>query len=98
MTLKILLLDNTLSLNGAAYTYKVTGLQVTKLCQRDQHDPQCGSVKIYGAEGDFNYRTPLAGLDVHGAAAFNHAIYTSFVGAPCYKRRNTGRRLHHHGR
>jgi len=81
---KSLLLDNTLSLNGAAYTYKVTGLQVTNFVNATSTIRNAGAVKIYGAEGDFNYRTPLAGLDVHGAAAFNHAIYTSFAGAPCY--------------
>jgi iron complex outermembrane recepter protein len=81
---KTLLLDNTLALNGAVYQYKVTGLQVTSFTNSTSTIRNAGGVKITGAEGDFNYKTPLTGLDVHGAAAFNHAIYTSFLGAPCY--------------
>lgn len=81
---KSLLLDNTLALNGAAYQYKMTGLQLTEFTNATSTIRNAGAAKIYGAEGDFNYKTPLQGLDLHGTAAYNHADYTSFPAAACY--------------
>jgi iron complex outermembrane receptor protein len=81
---KSLLLDRTLAVNGAAYTYKVTGLQVTDFTNATSTIRNAGAVKISGLEADANYKTPIQGLDIHGAASYNQAKYTSFVGAPCY--------------
>jgi len=81
---KSLLFSNTLSVNGAVYQYKVTGLQLTEFTNATNTIRNAGAAKITGAEGDFNYKTPIEGLDLHGAAAYNDGIYTSFPGAACY--------------
>ena len=81
---KSLLFNGTLSLNAAAYEYKVTDLQVTNFTNATSTIRNAGAVKIDGAEGDFTYKTPLEGFTVHGAAAYNKGKYTSFPGAPCY--------------
>jgi iron complex outermembrane recepter protein len=81
---KSLLLDGNLSLNGAAYTYKVKDLQVTNFVNATNSLVNAGGVKIDGVEADFNFRTPIQGLSIHGAAAYNKGKYTSFPNAPCY--------------
>jgi iron complex outermembrane recepter protein len=81
---KTVLLDGNLALNAAAYQYKVTGLQVTNFENATSTIRNAGAVKITGVETDANYRTPLPGLSVHGAAAYNHGVYDSFPAAPCY--------------
>ena len=81
---KSLLFDNTLAVNAAAYDYKMTGLQLTEFTNATSTIRNAGSAKIYGAEGDFNYKTPLQGMDLHGTVAYNHADYTSFPAAACY--------------
>ena len=86
---KSLLFDGTLSVNAAAYEYKVTDLQVTNFTNATSTIKNAGAVKIDGAEGDFNWKTPLEGLNMHGAVAYNNGKYTSFVGAPCYNGETT---------
>jgi iron complex outermembrane receptor protein len=81
---KSLLLDGTLAVNAAAYSYKVTDLQVTNFVNATNTIRNAGAVKIDGVEADFNYKTPLEGFGLHGAVAYNKGKYTSFVGAPCY--------------
>lgn len=78
------LLDRSLRLNAAAYTYKVKDLQVTGFQDATATINNAGAVKIKGAEFDFNYRTPLEGLSFNGAVAYNDGKYTSFPNAPCY--------------
>lgn len=78
------LFDGALAVNGAAYMYKITGLQLTNFQNSTSTIRNAGAAKIRGLEGDFNYRTPLNGLGLHGAAAYNHGIYDSFDSAPCY--------------
>lgn len=81
---KTLLFDDALALNAAAYQYKVTGLQVSNFTNATNTIRNAAGVKIKGAEGDFTYQTPLEGLSLHGAAAYNDGIYSSFPAAPCY--------------
>jgi iron complex outermembrane receptor protein len=82
--IKSVLFNDTLAVNAAAYRYKVTGLQVTNFENATSTIRNAGAVKITGLEADFNYRMPLPGLQVHGAAAYNHGTYDSFPAAPCY--------------
>lgn len=81
---KAALLDHSLFLNAAIYTYKVKGLQVTNFTNTTSTIRNAGAASAKGAEADFNYRTPITGLAIHGAVAYNHAKYTSFPAAPCY--------------
>nr|WP_176392390.1 TonB-dependent receptor [Sphingomonas sp. CDS-1] len=82
--LKAALFNRTLRVNMAAYTYKVSDLQVVNFTNASSTIRNAASTKIKGAEMDFNYRTPLDGLSVHGAAAYNRGRYSSFPNAPCY--------------
>ena len=82
--MKALTFDNTLRVNLAAYTYKVKDLQVTNFTNATSTIRNAGAVRIKGIEGDLSYRTPLKGLTINGAAAYNKGKYTSFPGAPCY--------------
>jgi iron complex outermembrane receptor protein len=81
---KALVADGRLRINAAAYTYKVADLQVTNYTNATNTIRNAGAVKIQGVEMDFNYRTPLDGLTLNGAASYNKGKYTSFPGAPCY--------------
>jgi iron complex outermembrane receptor protein len=82
---KALLLDDTLRLNMAAYNYKVKGLQITNYVNATATIRNAGDAKIKGVEFDFNYRTPLQGLSINGAIAYNDAKYGKLgVGGPCY--------------
>jgi len=81
---KLLTLGNALRINAAAYTYKVSDLQVTNFTNATATIRNAGAVSIKGFEFDFAYKTPLEGLSLNGAAAYNHGKYTSFPGAPCY--------------
>lgn len=82
--LKAALLDRTLRLNFAAYSYRVNDLQVVNFTNASSTIRNAASTKIKGVEFDFNYRTPLDGLSLHGAAAYNKARYAAFANAPCY--------------
>jgi iron complex outermembrane receptor protein len=81
---KALTLDRTLRLNLAAYTYKVKDLQVTNFTNATSTIRNAGAVSIKGVEADFSYTTPLEGLSISGAVAYNKGKYTSFPAAPCY--------------
>ena len=82
--MKSLLVDETLSLNLAAYTYKGTGMQVTNFQNATSTIHNAAEATFKGVEGDFNYKTMITGLSLHGAAAYNQAKYNSFPNAPCY--------------
>ncbi len=81
---KALLAENALRLNFAAYSYKMAGLQLSNFTNATSTIRNAGSAKVEGAEFDFNYKTPLEGLVINGAAAYNKAKYTENLGAPCY--------------
>lgn len=78
-------LDNgNLLINAAAYSYRIKDLQVVNFTNATSTIRNAATSKVEGAELDFTYRTPVAGLTINGAAAYNKATYTSFPGAPCY--------------
>jgi iron complex outermembrane receptor protein len=81
---KAALFNRTLRINMAAYTYKVSDLQVVNFTNASSTIRNAASTKIKGVEMDFNYRTPLDGLTIHGAAAYNRGRYSAFANAPCY--------------
>lgn len=82
--IKARVLSGDLLLNAAAYTYKIDDLQVVNFTNATSTIRNAAASKIEGVEADFTYRTPLDGLTINGAAAYNKAKYTSFPGAPCY--------------
>jgi iron complex outermembrane receptor protein len=84
---KVNTLQGKLRLNLAAYSYKISGLQVTVNLPGPptiQLVNNAASARSKGVEGDFNLQTPLNGLSVHGTIAYNDAHYSSFTGSPCY--------------
>lgn len=85
---KWLMLEDTLSLNVAAYSYEYTDLQVA--------GPEGDSVENLvfrvrnaagatseGVEVDFTWAAPPEGLTLRGAVAYNDAKYDSFI-TQCY--------------
>lgn len=81
---KALLLDNSLRINASLYSYKMKGLQLTGYKNVTSTIRNVGGGTVKGFEVDFSYRTPLEGLSLNGAFAYNRAKYSSFAGAPCY--------------
>jgi iron complex outermembrane receptor protein len=78
-------LDGALHANLAFYDYRVRGLQVNATVAGTLSELRnAGAVHLYGAEFDASYRTPVPGLSLHGAAAYNHARYTAYI-ASCYR-------------
>ncbi|MEA3003195.1 MAG: iron complex outerrane recepter protein [Sphingomonadales bacterium] len=85
---KALLLDGTLRINTAAYSYKYSDLQVNSLDNSSGvaviRVTNAAAARVKGAEGDFVLRPHgLRGFDLHGAVAYNDARYTDFL-ATCY--------------
>ena len=80
---KAALFDRKLRLNIAAYSYRVTGLQVQSQVGITQVVTNAGKAKIEGAEFDFRWQTPADGLVLTGALAYNRARYQVYT-APCY--------------
>lgn len=78
------MLDGKLRTNLAAYTYEITGLQVSLLVNNFQELRNAGTVRSKGIEFDFDYRTPLPGLRLHGALAYGDGKYTDYQGI-CYR-------------
>ena len=83
--IKALLLDGRLRTNLSAYKYDIYGLQVTILTNNSfQTIANAGKANQKGGEFDVNYLTPLEGLTLRGAAAYNRTRYDQFsVG--CYR-------------
>ena len=79
-------LDGTLSFNATVYNYEYDGLQVQSFdpVTIGQVVANAGKLKTRGIEGDFEW-TPasLSGFSLHGAAAYNHAEYSGYIGQ-CY--------------
>jgi len=77
-------LDRSLNVNAAIYRYEVEDLQVTSFVDATGLIRNAGSVETHGAEVDLTYLTPIEGLIIRGAAAYNKGKYDSFKNAPCY--------------
>lgn len=84
---KAALLDGSLRVNLSAYSYKVSGLQVTSFVAGPTGVVgtirNAGGVRTKGVEFDMNYRTPVEGLTLSAAVNYNHARYTDYFG-PCW--------------
>jgi iron complex outermembrane receptor protein len=76
-------LMNNLRVNLYAFYYKALGLQVASYQQGFSTIRNAGKVNIKGVEGDFNWRTPVQGLELRGAFAYTRSIYAKYE-APCY--------------
>ncbi|MBA4760126.1 TonB-dependent receptor [Sphingosinicella sp.] len=77
-------LGRTLLVNAAAYTYKINDLQVVNFTNATSSIRNAASAKVEGFEADFTWRTPLDGLSINGALAYNNSRYKDFATAPCY--------------
>jgi iron complex outermembrane receptor protein len=82
--IKSSLLEGDLLLNFAAYKYNITDQQVTVVFNATNSITNAGGSEVTGVEFDATYRTPLEGLNVNFAAAYNDGIYTEYSNAPCY--------------
>ncbi|WBQ13372.1 TonB-dependent receptor [Hyphomonadaceae bacterium BL14] len=74
------LFDNVLQLNGNLFYQEVTDFQLntfTGLAFVVQNIPE---VESYGAEFDFNWATPIDGLDITGGYAYVNATYGDNLG------------------
>ena len=82
---KLSLLDRTLSINLAAFSYKYSGLQVTIF------DPvtigarilNAAQASVKGIELDWTWSTPLDGFSLNGAANYLDSEYDEYL-ADCY--------------
>jgi iron complex outermembrane receptor protein len=82
---KALLLDGALRTNLTVYTYDITDLQVTvSVANATTQLRNAAKARTRGVEFDFNYRTPLDGLTLSGAVAYNDAKYKEYL-ATCYR-------------
>ncbi|MFN3472513.1 MAG: TonB-dependent receptor [Blastomonas sp.] len=86
--LKANLFNGNLRVNMAAYSYKIDDQQVTVVFNATNSIRNAGASKVQGFEFDFNYRTPLDGLSINGAAAYNDGKYSEYSNAPCYGGQN----------
>lgn len=86
--LKANLLDRALRVNLAAYRYDIDDQQVTVVFNATNSIRNAAKSRVQGIEFDFNYDTPLEGLSINGAAAYNDGKYLSYPGAPCYGGQN----------
>jgi iron complex outermembrane receptor protein len=83
--IKALLLDGALRTNLSLYTYQITDLQVTvSVANATTQLRNAAKARTRGVEFDFSYRTPLEGLTVRGALAYNDAKYKEYL-ATCYR-------------
>lgn len=84
------LLDNTLRLTGAAFTYDYDSLQVSNFDSTSfVLAPLAGDMKTEGAELTVNWRV-IPALRVNGAVAYTKARWTDFTGVACYSVGNLG--------
>jgi len=81
---KALLLDNTLRVNLSAYIYDVEDMQVQYYENATNTIRNAAESEVKGAEFDFSYLTPIQGLSINGAVAYNDAKYSSFRDVQCY--------------
>jgi iron complex outermembrane receptor protein len=81
---KASLFGGTLNANLALYTYEAKGLQVTIFTGQIQELKNIGKVRTKGGELDLSYRTPIDGLTLTGAIAYNRARYVDYFSV-CYR-------------
>jgi outer membrane receptor protein involved in Fe transport len=88
--LKTRLADRQVNVNLAGYYYNYNGLQVGINQPAESgglpvlSTENAGAARIYGIDMDMSYAPrEIRGLTFHGAANWNKAKFTSFVGAPC---------------
>jgi iron complex outermembrane receptor protein len=87
---KSTLLDNTLRLTGAAFTYQYHDLQVSNFNSTAfVLTPLAGDMKTQGFEFGANWR-PIKPLRVNASVAYTRAIWTRFDGVACYAVGNAG--------
>jgi iron complex outermembrane receptor protein len=89
--LKALLLDDTLRLSGAIYSYKYDNLQVSQVEFRDAgagtllKTVNAATATSEGVEMDATFRpSGVAGLTLNAAVAYNKAEFDDFKTAGCY--------------
>lgn len=80
---RAILMNGALSLNATAYLYDYLDLQVQNFdpVTIGQVVANAGTLRVKGIEADFNWRS--GGFSLRGAAAYNHAEYSDYVGQ-CY--------------
>ncbi|GGD80295.1 TonB-dependent receptor [Croceicoccus mobilis] len=82
--LKANLLNGDVRFNLAAYSYTINDQQVTVVFNATNSIRNAGASKVKGIEADVTYRTPLDGLSLNAAAAYNDGKYSEYANAPCY--------------
>ena len=82
--IKAALLDRRLRTNLAVYDYTVKGMQISTSINGIQQVSNAGRVGTKGGEMDFTYLTPVEGLTINAAVAYNRARYEVFV-LSCYR-------------
>lgn len=73
-----------LMVNAAVYTYRLNDVQVVNFTNATSSIRNAAKAKIEGFGADVTWRTPLQGLTLNGAMAYNKSKYKNFPGAPCY--------------
>lgn len=74
-----------LRFNITAYTYRYKDMQLSTFdpVRLFQSVVNAASARVKGIEADFNWNTPVQGLDLHGSVNYNHARYSEFL-VGCY--------------
>lgn len=81
---KALLLDDTLRMNLAAFTYEASGIQLSVTVNNGIVALRnAAGARIKGLEWDMNYKTPVPGLGLSAGVAYTHGRYTDYT-ASCY--------------
>lgn len=81
--IKTVLFDRKLRLNAAVYDYDLRGLQVQSQVGITQVVTNAGKASVRGGEFDVDWTTPVDGLTVNAAFAYNRARYDVYT-ASCY--------------
>ncbi|MFC4595496.1 TonB-dependent receptor [Sphingobium tyrosinilyticum] len=87
--IKASLFNRTLRTNLSIYSYTTTGMQLTISFTPPTggavlRTVNAGKSRTTGIEGEFAWTTPISGLDVRGAMAYNHGRYKDFQ-TLCYQ-------------
>jgi len=83
--IKSTLLDGSLQVNVAAYSYEFKDLQVNFFDSSAVNfvTQNAATATTRGVEMDWRWLTPVEGLDLHGNASYNRAVYGDFLSF-CY--------------
>jgi iron complex outermembrane receptor protein len=79
------MLNGALHMNVAVYTYNITDLQLVNYQNAISILRNAGAARTQGVEEDLSFRTPLEGLSLTSAAAYNRGLYTKYQNATCYQ-------------